>query len=366
MHLSDFSFDLPKDLIAQSPAVPRDSARLFVYDRATEKIQHLTVKDLPNLLPPHTMLVANNTKVRKARLRALTKERREIEILALEVIGKDLYRCMLGGKGVVNGTHLDIVTEKGSFTALHARVVEREENAAMNTYQVKFSYKGKEAAVTVEDMIEKYGSLPLPPYIHNSTSSEDQYQTTFAKEVGSAAAPTAGLHFTPELIAELKKQGHSWEEVTLQVGMGTFLPLRHQIITDNSLHSEKTAITEEVANHLNGQLAEKHSILAIGTTATRTLESHTEHGLVSPGEVSTSLFIYPGYQFQAVSHLLTNFHLPQSSLLLLVAAFLGNTPEHEKGKRTEQEMVATLHRLYKEAIKHQYRFFSFGDAMLIL
>jgi S-adenosylmethionine:tRNA ribosyltransferase-isomerase len=367
MHLKDFSFHLPKELIAQSPAIPRDSARLFVYTRATDTIQHMQVCDLPKLLPANTILVANNTRVRRARLRAVTGQQREVQILALEALNEDTYQCMIGGKGVVPGTFLTIVDEKGGYTPFIARILAREENPSMNTYRVRFNFNSKNPAkTTVEEFIEHYGTLPLPPYIEHPESTDDQYQTTFAKKTGSAAAPTAGLHFTPELIETLKKAGHSWEEITLEVGMGTFLPLRHDVITDNSLHSEKTAITEEVAEHLTRAVAQSTPILTVGTTATRTLESHTEHGLVAAGEQATNMFIYPGYQFKAVNHLLTNFHLPQSSLLLLVAAFLGNNQSHNAITKSEAQMIALLQRLYAEAIKKEYRFFSFGDAMLIL
>lgn len=364
MLLQDFSFPLPEKLIAQQPAVPRDSARLFVYDRAKDTIEHRHVRDLPELLPAHTMLVGNNSKVRKARLKAMAyipgkASRPTMEILVLEKLANREYRCMIGGKGVIKDSRLVILDHNGKPTAVSALVRAREEHPGMNTYRVVLT------TADLDQLLEAYGSMPLPPYITNPKSTDEQYQTVFARELGSAAAPTAGLHFTPELLEKLEKQGHLWREVTLHVGMGTFLPLRNEEVTENTLHSEQTSIEEPVAKELSEQRERHQPILAVGTTATRTLESHSQDGRIQAGELATDMFIYPGYQFQTVTHLLTNFHLPKSSLLLLVAAFLGNTPDHQVTKN-EGEMTALLQRLYAEAIRQQYRFFSFGDAMLIL
>lgn len=361
MTVSDFDFHLPKELIAQNPAEPRDSARLLVYDRLADTISHHQVRDLPTLLVGPTQLIANNTRVRHSRLFA-SYNQHPIEVLVLEPISGNRYRCIIGGK-VRSGATLHFQTSKTDAKPLDlvGIVVDEEPHEAMTTFVVSF-----ETEQDLETLFEQYGQVPLPPYITQSTARPEQYQTVFAGETGSAAAPTAGLHFTPELIEQLKQGGHSWEEVTLHVGMGTFLPLRKENITDNILHHEATFIDPTTAHHINQAKEKGLRRLAIGTTSTRTLEAHTIDNHVQPGWLSTNLFIYPGYSFKTVNALLTNFHLPKSSLLLLVAAFIGNHPEHNQVILTETEMLKRLHRIYQEAINQQYRFFSFGDAMLIL
>ena len=353
--LQDFNFELPKELIAQQPVSPRDSARLLVYQRATDSIQHSQVKNLGDFLPQEALLVANNTKVRAARLHA-TIEEKEYEVVVLEHIDGSTYRCLVGGKGVKPGHKFHFIG-----APLLATVTEYEPNNSLSTYLLRFSDEGEQ----LEAIFEKYGQMPLPPYITNQHTNAEQYQTVYAQHLGSAAAPTAGLHFTPELIHTLKNQGIQWAEVTLHVGVGTFLPLRHNTIQENQLHTEHTHITPKTASLLTHQHQSHKSLIAIGTTSTRTLESHSLASGIQPGWLDTNLFIYPGYAFKSVQGLLTNFHLPQSSLLLLVSAFLGNNPTG-KVVLTEAEMVARLHRIYAEAIREKYRFFSFGDAMLIL
>lgn len=361
MQLRDFDFILPQELIAQHPAVPRDAARLLVYNRREDSIQHAQVKDLASFLPAKSLLVANNSKVRAARLHAhpLGKEQ-EIEVVILEAVQGALYRCLIGGK-VKLGMQLSFF-HQGRSIPLSAEVSLVEPDSAMTTYQLHFNHEG----AALEKMFSHYGEMPLPPYIQERSSTPEQYQTVYAQHLGSAAAPTAGLHFTPSLISSLQQQGFEWAEVTLHVGMGTFLPLRQESIEANHLHTEHAHISVQTAQQLNIVKKERRPIVAIGTTSTRTLESHTANSTITPGWSDTNLFIYPGYLFQSVDILLTNFHLPKSSLLLLVSAFLGNAPQSQTLHLEPAEMIKRLHRLYAEAIKERYRFFSFGDAMLIL
>lgn len=362
MRLSDFSFDLPDELIAQEPAVPRDSARLFVYDRLADTVRHAAVRDLPDLLPPAAVLVANNSRVRNARLHCRLSDR-TVELLVLEPVDKNRYRCLVGGRGVAAGDVIEIYrdAERQQPAPLQATVVSREDDPAMATYLVEFS--GPE---DVEAALAEAGEAPLPPYIRSRRSQPEQYQTIFAKETGSAAAPTAGLHFTPELLERLRGASFDWEEVTLHVGLGTFLPLRKDEVEENRLHLERTYVSPETAGRLGAALAADRPIVAVGTTSTRTLEAHWRDGAIQPGWQATDLFIYPGYVFGPQRGLLTNFHLPKSSLLMLVAAFLANHPQERRLTRTPDEAITLLRRLYDEAIAEGYRFFSFGDAMLIL
>ncbi len=358
MQLSDFSYNLPEELIAQNPVEPRDSARLLVYTRATKEIQHRTIRDLPSILPSHTLLVANNSKVRHSRLLATRADGREIEILILKHVGDSTYQCMVRGRNIQLGE--DVTCILSSNASLGARIVGKDDHSAMQTYQIIFNAPQE----NLEAVFEQYGHVPLPPYITDSQAPDERYQTVFASELGSAAAPTAGLHFTAELLETLRNAGYEWEEVTLHVGMGTFLPLRDTHIESNILHTETTYISPETAETINSQKTAGHTILAVGTTSTRTLESHSNPEIIS-GELETNMFIYPGYEFKTVSALMTNFHLPQSSLLTLVSAFIGNSSEGTLTMSTE-EMIAELQRIYAIAIEEKYRFFSFGDAMLIL
>ena len=359
MKVSDFSFDLPSELIAQRPAEPRDSARLLIYDRATDTIEHRLVRDLPDLLPPASTIVANNSKVRHSRLWGLTERGKQIELFVLAPEAST-YHCLLGGSGVrayAGSISLFVDAARSQRINMTAEVVASISGPGMQTYSVQFN-----GTDDVEAELERYAELPLPPYISGRTSANEQYQTVFAKELGSAAAPTAGLHFTPELIARLIDRGMTWNEITLHVGLGTFLPLRNEEIDANRLHSERCHVCQSVADAVNGPCM----TLAIGTTTARTLESHCLHGTVSTGWEETEIFIRPGFTFKAVDCLLTNFHLPKSSLLLLVAAFIGNTPRTEQLSMSAEEMKLRLLRIYNEAITRRYRFFSFGDAMLLL
>jgi S-adenosylmethionine:tRNA ribosyltransferase-isomerase len=361
MLLSDFDFQLPSELIAQQPVIPRHDARLMVYDRARDTVTHATVKDLPGLLPLGSLLVANNSKVRKARLYARYLDT-DIEVILLEHMGESTYRCLLGGKGLKAGSDMSFFSDSGRMKEipLAATVTHVEPKPAMTTFLLTFA-----AAGNLEDLIERHGHVPLPPYIHAEDPKESHYQTVYAKELGSAAAPTAGLHFTESLLKSLKEAGHGWEEITLHVGLGTFLPLRSAEITQNVLHTERTYLSPEVKDCLNQAKEARTSIIAIGTTSTRTLESHFVDGSFAAGSSDTDIFIYPGYSFQAVDGLFTNFHLPKSSLLLMVAAFIGNRPGTSH-MASEVQMITKIQELYALAIKHRYRFYSFGDAMLIL
>ncbi|MEI6477586.1 MAG: tRNA preQ1(34) S-adenosylmethionine ribosyltransferase-isomerase QueA [bacterium] len=362
MRLSDIDFSLPAELIAQNPVEPRDQARLLVFRREDSSISHATVANLPSLLAPQTLIVANNTRVRHCRLYA-SHQSKTVEVLFLNAEGPDTYRCLLRGKGLQRRDLLRFQVGKEETTEipLEAEIVGRDEQEAMTTFLLRLT-----SELPFEEVFARFGEVPLPPYITTSQARSDQYQTVFAGEIGSAAAPTAGLHFTPGLISRLEKAGHSWSEVTLNVGIGTFLPLRKEVVEENILHNEATYISPGTGAEIEAARSLGRPLLAVGTTSTRTLESRIETGNhITTGWSQTDMFIYPGYRFQAVDALLTNFHLPKSSLLLLVAAFLGNRP----GKGvvdSESAMLAQLHTIYAEAIKERYRFFSFGDALLIL
>lgn len=362
MHLHDLNFELPDALIAQQPAEPRDSARLLVYNRISDTITHSHVSDLGSFLCPHAVLVGNNSRVRKARLYATIQEK-PVEVIILNQHNDTEYICMLGGNHLYSGSQLCIWQDsaRSQSTPLTATIIERQPGKAMNTYILEFK-----SPQPLEASIEQYGHTPLPPYITQSTAPDERYQTVYASQLGSAAAPTAGLHITPTLLNILKQQGITWQEITLHVGLGTFLPLRQEEVKDNLLHSEETYISSSVAKTLEHALHTGTQICAVGTTSARTLESHWHTDHIHIGELSTNIFIYPGYNFRVINALLTNFHLPKSSLLLLVAALLASDPVSRKVILTEQEAIAKLQYIYAEAITHKYRFFSFGDAMLIL
>lgn len=357
MLLSDFDFALPAELIAQTPAEPRDQARLLVYHRASGTFEQAKVADIGQYLRPGTRIVANNSRVRKARMLArLERTTKVLEVLVLEKLEGTTFRCLIGGGKVLAGDSLQFLDPQQQSIPLTGTVGEREAHPNMSTYLIRFA-----SIQDPEQLIEQFGRLPTPPYIKEEPTDPERYQTVFATEVGSAAAPTAGLHFTPELIHSLQAAGHPWSEVTLQVGLGTFLPLRQAEIEANHLHQEKYFLSPEAA----AAIQQARSILAVGTTATRTLESQAADQLQA-GWGSTELFIYPGYQFKWVNALLTNFHLPHSSLLMLVAAFLGNRSDLADLSLSPEEMVARLQSIYQLAIAEKYRFFSFGDAMLVL
>ena len=336
---SDFYYDLPPEQIAQTPAEPRDSSRLFVYDRATDKVEHRIFRDITDYLKAGDVLVINNTKVLPARLYAHTEHGGLIEILLLkrlerdkwEVLAKPGRKCAVG-KSFKIGDKLSFTVE--GITDSGERII-------------NFSYDG-----VFENILEKVGSMPLPPYIKEKLKDKDRYQTVYAKTDGSAAAPTAGLHFTPELLEKIRGMGVEIVEVLLHVGLGTFRPVKEDIITDHKMHGEYYEVSEQAAAALNRAKAEGRRIIAVGTTSVRTLESATgEDGVVRAGSGETYIFIYPPYKFKCVDALITNFHLPESTLIMLVAALVG------------REKILSL---YKTAVDEGYRFFSFGDAMFII
>ncbi|MDE7440220.1 MAG: tRNA preQ1(34) S-adenosylmethionine ribosyltransferase-isomerase QueA [Clostridia bacterium] len=336
---SDFYYDLPEELIAQTPADPRDSSRLLVYNRATKQIEHKIFRDVVGFLKKGDVLVVNNTKVLPARLYAHTANGGAVEVLLLKRIDKDTWEVLVKpGKKCKIGTNLFIcdglsLTVEG-ITDSGERIV-------------KFHYDG-----VFEEILDKVGNMPLPPYIKKKLEDKNRYQTVYAKRDGSAAAPTAGLHFTPNLLQQIKDMGVEVAEVLLHVGLGTFRPVKEDIITDHKMHSEYYEVGEEAANIINKAKCEGRRIIAVGTTSVRTLESVAdEEGLLKPCKGNTEIFIYPPYKFKCVDALITNFHLPESTLIMLVSAMTGR-----------EEILS----VYKTAVENKYRFFSFGDAMLII
>ncbi len=336
---SDFYYELPPELIAQTPAEPRDCSRLLVYDRVTDRIEHRIFRDICQYLRKGDVLVVNNTKVLPARLYARTEHGGHVEVLLLKRLVIDKWEVLVKpGKKCRIGTRL-VVSDKLSLTV--EGITDSGERI------VKFDCKG-----VFEEVLDEVGSMPLPPYIHEKLKDKNRYQTVYAKTDGSAAAPTAGLHFTPELLQKIKDMGVEVVEVLLHVGLGTFRPVKEDVITDHKMHSEYYSVSEAAAQKLNAAKAEGRRIIAVGTTSVRTLESATdENGVVRAESGNTSIFIYPPYKFKCVDALITNFHLPESTLIMLVAALTGR----EK-----------ILQIYGEAVERGYRFFSFGDACLIL
>ncbi len=336
---SDFYYELPPELIAQTPVTPRDSSRLLVYDRATDKTEHRIFRDITDYLRAGDVLVINNTKVLPARIYAHTEHGGAIEILLLKRLDKDVWEVLAkpGKKCAVGKTFK--VCDKLSFTV--EGVTDSGERV------VRFIYDG-----VFENILEEVGTMPLPPYIKEKLKDQNRYQTVYAKTDGSAAAPTAGLHFTPELLAKICSMGVEIVEVLLHVGLGTFRPVKEEIITDHKMHGEYFEVTEEAAEKINKAKAEGRRVIAVGTTSVRTLESASpEKGRICACRGETHIFIYPPYEFKIVDALVTNFHLPESTLIMLVAAFVG------------REKILEI---YGEAVEEKYRFFSFGDAMFIV
>ena len=336
---SDYFYELPEELIAQTPAEPRDSSRLLVYDRKTGKTEHRIFRDIKEYLKPGDVLVINNTKVLPARMFAYTKNGGKVEVLLLKRRDLTEWEVLVKpGKKAKVGTEL-IVSEELSLT-----VKDRTETGERI---VEFHFDG-----VFEDILSRVGSMPLPPYIHEKLKDKDRYQTVYCKTDGSAAAPTAGLHFTKELLAEIRAMGVEIAEVLLHVGLGTFRPVKEEDLTHHVMHSEYYCVGEEAANIVNAAKREGRRVIAVGTTSVRTLETVAdENGFLRPCSGDTSIFIYPPYKFKCVDALITNFHLPESTLIMLVSALIGR-----------EECL----RIYREAVGERYRFFSFGDAMLVL
>lgn len=333
---SDFYYDLPDALIAQSPASPRDSAKMLVFSRNDDKIEHKIFRDIIDYLTPNDVLVINNTRVIPARLYAHKITGAKIEVLLLKRMNLTDFEVLIRpAKKVPVGTQL-IFSEN-----LTCEVIENQEEIGGRIVRFK-SLSG-----TIEEQIDRLGEIPLPPYIHEKLDDDEQYQTVYSKIKGSSAAPTAGLHFTEELLQKIKNKGVQIEEVNLEVGLGTFRPVSEENALNHKMHSEKIVVEKDVAERLNKAKEEGKRIIAVGTTSVRTLESvASKNGKIKPANTETNLFIYPGYKFKFVDAIITNFHLPESTLIMLVSAFIG------KDKTLE---------IYREAVKKKYRFFSFGD-----
>ena len=339
MDVKEFYYDLPEELIAQVPIKKRDESRLMVLDRNKQTIEHKIFRDIIDYLKPGDCLVRNNTKVIPARIYGKKETGANVEFLLLNNIEGDIWETIVRpGNKLHVGTK--VIFGKG---LLNAEILEVMEGG---TRKVKFTYNG-----IFNEILDEIGLMPLPPYIHEELKEKDRYQTVYAKYQGSAAAPTAGLHFTEELLEEIKKKGVEIANVTLHVGIGTFRPVKVDKIEEHHMHSEHFYIKKEDAEKINSTKSKEGRIISVGTTSCRVLESIAdEKGFVKEVEGDTSIFIYPGYKFKCIDGLITNFHLPESTLLMLVSAFAGK----------EYVMKA-----YEEAVKEKYRFFSFGDAMFI-
>ena len=339
MKLSDFDYELPEELIAQTPISKRDTARLMILDKKTGEITHKHFHDIIHELNKGDVLVLNDTKVIPARLIGTKEETGAvIELLLLKDLGENIWECLSRpAKRLKEGT---IVTFSPK---LKAKVVEKREEGIV---RVQLIYNG-----ILMEILDELGEMPLPPYIHEKLQDKDRYQTVYAKNIGSAAAPTAGLHFTKELLDELKNKGVEILFITLHVGLGTFRPVEVENVLEHHMHSEFYQMSKDVADKLNLAKKEGRKIYAVGTTSVRTLETimHKYHEFKECSG-NTDIFIYPGFEFQAIDGLITNFHLPKSTLLMLVSAL------------SSREII--LH-AYKIAVEEKYRFFSFGDAMFI-
>lgn len=354
MKISDFDYDLPPELIAQTPIEPRDSSRLLVINRETSTLEHRRFCDLGQYLRPGDLLIANQSRVIPARLlgrRAETGGAVEVLLLAERTdIGPDCWETLVRpGRRLREGSRLEFSHEGLPNLALNAEVLQHTEAGGR---VIRFS-PAAEQSLTVGQLIERLGHMPLPPYIHETLTDPERYQTVYARISGSAAAPTAGLHFTPGLLEHLRKQGIRVGFVTLHVGLDTFRSVEVEDVSDHKMHSEEIELDAPTAELIEETRKAGGRVVAVGTTSMRVLESVAGFydGRVWPYRGSTRLFITPGYRFRVVDAMITNFHLPRSTLLLLVSAFAGK---------------ALIEKAYQEAIHEHYRFFSFGDAMLIL
>ena len=339
MEVKDFYYDLPEELIAQVPIKKRDESRLMVLDRENQTIEHKIFKDIIDYLKPGDCLVRNNTKVIPARIYGKKETGANVEFLLLNNIEGDIWESIVRpGNKLHIGTK--VIFGDGLLTAEILDVLEG------GTRKVKFYYDG-----IFNEILDQIGLMPLPPYIHEELKEKDRYQTVYAKYQGSAAAPTAGLHFTDELLEKIKEKGVEIANVTLHVGIGTFRPVKVDKIEDHHMHSEHFYIKKEDVDKINNAKKNGGRIISVGTTSCRVLESISdEQGYVNEIESDTSIFIYPGYKFKCIDALITNFHLPESTLLMLVSALAGKD---------------YIMKAYNEAVKEKYRFFSFGDAMFI-
>jgi len=340
MDINDFDYNLPEELIAQTPLKQRDESKLLVLDKNNGNIEHKTFKNIIDYLNTGDTLVLNDTKVLPARLIGEKEDTKAvIEVLLLKNIENDIWECLVKpARRIKVGT--TVVFGNNKLKA----ICTKEEDEGIRHFN--FEYEG-----IFLEVLEELGTMPLPPYIHEQLTDQTRYQTVYAREVGSAAAPTAGLHFTKELLEEIEKKGVNICYITLHVGLGTFRPVKVEKIEEHKMHSEYYSMTKEVANLLNNTRKNNHKIIACGTTTTRTLETIMQkYNEFKECSGWTDIFIYPGYEFKGIDELITNFHLPKSTLVMLVSALAG------------RENILNA---YNEAIKNKYRFFSFGDAMFI-
>ena len=344
MRTDDFTFELPEELIAQHPTPERGQSRLMVMNRKKGRYEHRMVQDLPSIIEPGTLMVFNNSRVRRARVMGVSEESgaavefllvRRLDELSWQAMAKRSKRRKSGSRYRFHDVTAEVVSAEDGEAGTHGTLCLRFERSIDDAW------------------LDIHGHIPLPPYIKREDSSEDseRYQTVYAKEYGSAAAPTAGLHFTEELLAAFEKAGIETTFLTLHVGIGTFLPVRTEKVEDHHMHEESYSINDETAGRIEKAKAEGRKILAVGTTSVRTLEAAWDGDRLRKGDGSTSIFIYPGYTFKAVDAMFTNFHTPESTLLMLVSAFAGRDFTLE---------------CYNEAVREKYRFFSYGDACLIL
>ena len=339
MSTQEFDYYLPEELIAQTPLKDRSSSRLMTLNRYTGEISHKHFTDILDYLKKGDVLVVNDTKVIPARLIGEKEDTKAlIELLLLKDLGNDTWECL---SRPFKRLHVGTKVRFGNL--LEATVIEKKEEGIVH---VKFAYQG-----IFLEILDKLGEMPLPPYIHEKLEDKDRYQTIYAKNLGSAAAPTAGLHFTKELLEKIKEKGVILTTVTLHVGLGTFRPVEVDDVKKHHMHSEYYEMSEETANILNQAKKEHRRIIAVGTTSTRTLETIMKlYGKFRKCHGNTEIFIYPGFEFKAIDCLITNFHLPKSTLVMLVSAF------------SKKEYIL---KAYEEAVKEKYRFFSFGDAMFL-
>ena len=337
---SDFYYDLPEELIAQTPLQQRDSSRLMVLDRQTGQVRHQHFYDIVDYLQPGDCLVMNDSRVLPARLLGHRPTGGAVEVLLLRDLGDKCWECLCKpGRKMQPGS--EVIFGNGELAAT-VREVREDGNRV-----VQFHYEG-----IFLEVLERLGKMPLPPYIKEELQDQERYQTVYSREIGSAAAPTAGLHFTQELLEKIRQKGVKEAFVTLHVGLGTFRPVKAEQITDHHMHAELCMMSQETADILNETRRSGGRIICVGTTSCRTLESLVqEDGSFAASSKWTEIFIYPGYTFKAMDGLITNFHLPESTLVMLVSAFAGR----------EHVLAA-----YEEAVKERYRFFSFGDAMCIM
>ncbi len=357
LKLSEFWYDLPEEFIAQTPVEPRDSSKLLILDRATETTEHRIFRDITEYIRPEDVLVINETRVIPARIigkrvkrydndtRVLVDSESDsaVEVLLLKQTDNTRWEA-LTGPGKRAKPHDILSFDDGNLTA------EVESISTDGCRIVNFSVTDK--FKTIYEAFEHVGSMPLPPYIKSELKDQERYQTVYSRDLGSSAAPTAGLHFTKELLEKIKESGTAVAKVTLHVGLGTFRPVKEENIADHKMHAEYIHVTDETAALINERRAKGGRIIAVGTTSCRTLESVSDDdGIVHPYSGDTGIFIYPGYRFKATDALITNFHLPESTLLMLVSAF------------SNREFIL---RAYEEAKEKRYRFFSFGDAMMII